>query len=67
MYSANIHEAKTHLSRLIEKAIAGEEVVISKAATEPRPLGILREKVSMAQDFDELSPEIMNAFLEEHE
>lgn len=27
----NIHEAKTHLSRLIEKALAGEEVVIAKA------------------------------------
>lgn len=27
----NIHHAKTHLSRLIEKALAGEEVVIAKA------------------------------------
>jgi prevent-host-death family protein len=27
----NIHEAKTHLSRLIEKAVAGEEVIIAKA------------------------------------
>jgi prevent-host-death family protein len=27
----NIHEAKTHLSRLIEKALAGEDVVIAKA------------------------------------
>jgi prevent-host-death family protein len=27
----NIHEAKTHLSRLIEQALAGEEVVIAKA------------------------------------
>jgi len=27
----NIHEAKTHLSRLVEKAVAGEEVIIGKA------------------------------------
>ncbi len=27
----NVHEAKTHLSRLIEKALAGEEVIIAKA------------------------------------
>jgi prevent-host-death family protein len=27
----NIHEAKTHLSRLVEKAAAGEEVIIGKA------------------------------------
>lgn len=31
----NIHEAKTHLSRLIEKALAGEDIVIAKAG---RPL-----------------------------
>jgi len=31
----NIHEAKTHLSRLIEQAVAGEDVVIAKAG---RPL-----------------------------
>jgi len=27
----NIHEAKTHLSKLIERVVAGEEIVISKA------------------------------------
>ena len=31
----NIHQAKTHLSRLIEQAVAGEEVIIAKAG---RPL-----------------------------
>ena len=30
-YVVNIHEAKTHLSRLIERAVNGEHVVISKA------------------------------------
>ena len=27
----NIHEAKTHLSRLIERAVSGEDVIIAKA------------------------------------
>jgi prevent-host-death family protein len=30
MGSVNVHEAKTHLSRLLEKVAAGEEIVISK-------------------------------------
>jgi prevent-host-death family protein len=31
MISVNIHEAKTHLSRLLERVVAGEEIIISKA------------------------------------
>ena len=31
MQTVNIHEAKTHLSRLIEKAVAGEPFIIAKA------------------------------------
>jgi len=31
MQTVNIHEAKTHLSRLLERVAAGEEVVIAKA------------------------------------
>jgi prevent-host-death family protein len=31
MTSVNIHEAKTHLSRLLERVAAGEEIIISKA------------------------------------
>jgi prevent-host-death family protein len=31
--TVNVHEAKTHLSRLLERVAAGEEVVISKAGT----------------------------------
>ena len=30
MTTVSVHEAKTHLSRLIEKVLAGEEVVISR-------------------------------------
>ncbi|HYA18009.1 MAG TPA: type II toxin-antitoxin system Phd/YefM family antitoxin [Bryobacteraceae bacterium] len=35
LVDVNIHEAKTHLSRLLEKALAGDEVIIKKAG---RPL-----------------------------
>lgn len=31
MISVNIHEAKTHLSRLLERVAAGEEIIIAKA------------------------------------
>ncbi|MGB5615285.1 MAG: type II toxin-antitoxin system Phd/YefM family antitoxin [Desulfobacterales bacterium] len=31
MISVNVHEAKTHLSRLLERVAAGEEILISKA------------------------------------
>lgn len=60
----NIHEAKTHLSRLIERATAGEETVIAKAgkpvarlvpyrsAPGPRRLGAWRGRVEIRADFD---------------
>jgi prevent-host-death family protein len=35
MKTVNIHEAKTHLSRLVEDALAGEEIIVAKAG---RPL-----------------------------
>ena len=74
MHTANIHEAKSQLSHLIEMAIAGEEVIISKAGkpmvklvpyhTEqgPRHLGVWHGKVNIPEDFDELTPEIASAF-----
>jgi prevent-host-death family protein len=64
----NIHEAKTHLSRLVERVEAGEEVVIARAGrpvarlvplarrTKPRVLGTLRGRIWMAPDWD--SPEV---------
>jgi prevent-host-death family protein len=57
MHTVNIHEAKTHLSRLLERAAAGEEIVIAKAgrpiarlvpldtSAEPRTLGLLAGSV----------------------
>lgn len=62
----NIHEAKTHLSRLVEEAANGESFVIAKAgkpmvkvirldATEQKPkrrLGFLKGKIEIPDDFD---------------
>jgi prevent-host-death family protein len=65
----NIHEAKTHLSRLLEKALAGEEVVIMKAgkplvrltpvATAPtrRKIGAAKGDFEVPQDFDAPLPD----------
>lgn len=62
MKTVNIHAAKTQLSRLIAEALAGEEVVISKAgmplvrlvpvdvATQPRQLGALAGQIVEADD-----------------
>jgi prevent-host-death family protein len=62
-----MHEAKTHLSRLVERAAAGEEVVIAKAGRpvarlvaledrSQRTPGFWKEKIAVADDWD--SPEI---------
>ena len=70
----NIHEAKTHLSRLVERAAAGEEIIISKAgrpvaqlgpiprAVTPREPGRWRGQVVLHDDFDELPSGIAAAF-----
>lgn len=70
----NIHEAKTHLSRLVERAAAGEEIIISKAgqpmarlgpipkAATPRKPGRWRGRVVIHEDFDELPADIAAAF-----
>ena len=75
----NIHEAKTHLSRLLEQVAAGEEIVIAKAGKPiaklvpyheiraPRTLGGWEGRVWMADDFDELPEEIAAAFRGERE
>ena len=71
----NLYEAKTQLSRLIEQAAAGEEIVIAKAGKpvarlvpfeprrEPRKPGLMKGQIWIAEDFDEPLPEeIMAAF-----
>jgi prevent-host-death family protein len=68
MATVNVHEAKTHLSRLLERVEAGEEIVIARAGRpvarlvplEPverrRPLGMYRGRIAMSADFDEPLP-----------
>ena len=64
MRSVNIHEAKTHLSRLLARVVRGEEIVLAKAG---RPIakivplvprlgrrvpGTARGRIVIAPDFD---------------
>jgi prevent-host-death family protein len=76
MKTVNVHEAKTHLSRLIDQAAAGESFVIAKAGKPmvkvtalPGPpagearLGFMRGEISVPDDFDELgADEIVTLF-----
>lgn len=72
--TVNIHEAKTHLSRLLQEVVAGGEIVIAKAGTplarlvpmgprvDPRPIG-LYDGVGwrMDDDFDVLPDDLAAA------
>jgi len=44
MRKVNVHEAKTHLSKLLDRAGAGEEIVIAKAGKPVAKLGPLEKK-----------------------
>jgi prevent-host-death family protein len=62
----NIHEAKTHLSRLIEDVASGNEILIAKGGRAmarlvplrrddtPRRPGLLKGKMRIAEDFERL-------------
>ena len=75
----NVHEAKTHLSRLLERVANGEEIVIGKAGRPvaklvpynevegPRSPGAWQGRVRIAPDFDELPPDVAAAFRGESE
>ncbi len=63
-----MHEAKTHLSRLAERAANGEEIVIARGGRPlaklvpvpdrpPRKLGVLHGRVRIGPDFDAPLPE----------
>jgi prevent-host-death family protein len=75
MDTVNLYEANTNLSKLFERAAAGEEIVIAKAGrplarlvplemrTTPRPLGLYAGQVWMGDDFnDPLPDDIQKAF-----
>ncbi|HET9210387.1 MAG TPA: type II toxin-antitoxin system Phd/YefM family antitoxin [Thermoanaerobaculia bacterium] len=78
MGTYNVHEAKTHLSRLLDRVAEGEEIVIAKSGRpvaklvrvnlEPRKPGRLKGRIHIAPDFDEPLPdEILTAFQGEKE
>ena len=70
----NIHEAKTHLSRLLERVQAGERITIAKAgkpvafliSAEERPpdrvAGLSKGKLVIHDDFDDPIPELEEYF-----
>lgn len=69
----NMHEAKSTLSKLVEKVNDGEEVVIAKAGKpvaklvkyevkEPRRLGLYDGQIWIADDFDEPDEELIALF-----
>jgi antitoxin (DNA-binding transcriptional repressor) of toxin-antitoxin stability system len=56
MRRVNMHEAKTHLSRLVEEAAAGEPFLICKAGRQPRRrLGLLAGQCQVPDDFDRIA------------
>lgn len=66
MVTVNIHEAKTHLSKLVDRAVKGESFVIAKAGkplvkvapldapAAPRRLGFLAGEIAVPKDFDRM-------------
>jgi prevent-host-death family protein len=74
MRITNIHEAKSQLSKLVDCALKGEEVIIARAGTPvvrlvpirqsdaPRQGGQWKGKVRIAADFDDLPDDIALAF-----
>ncbi len=68
MLTVNIHEAKTHLSRLVEQAVQGEPFVIARAGkplvmvsalsdappSPPKRLGFMAGQISVPDDFDRM-------------
>ena len=72
----NVHEAKTHLSRLLQRVAEGEEVTIARAGVpvaklvpvevkkNVRPLGFARGEIWVADDFDAPLPDYLLAAFE---
>lgn len=71
MHTINIHEAKTHLSRLVEEAAKGKPFIIAKAGkamvkvipldsptgAQVRRLGFLKAEIQVPDDFDRMGAE----------
>lgn len=71
----NVHEAKTHLSKLLDEVADGEEVIVAKAGVpvarlvpivaprEERPLGTETGRIVIHDDFDApLAPDVLSTF-----
>jgi prevent-host-death family protein len=71
--TVNVHEAKTHLSRLIQKAVQGEPFVIAKAGKplvvvtaltttgqrKPKRLGFMVGQFTVPEDFDRMGADVV--------
>lgn len=73
MRTVNIHQAKTHLSRLVDQAVKGEPFVIAKAGKpqvlvtaidapapgQARRLGFLAGQIKVPDDFDRMGADVI--------
>ena len=71
MQTVNMHEAKTHLSKLIDKAVKGEPFIIAKAgkplvkvmpldapeSAQIKKIGFMKNQIIVPNDFDEMGQE----------
>jgi prevent-host-death family protein len=75
MKTVNMHEAKTHLSRLVEQAVQGEPFVIARAGkplvkvtlvdgTPPRRTGFLAGQIDVPDDFDTMAEDEIRTLFE---
>ena len=73
METVNVHEAKTHLSKLLQRVAKGEEIIIAKAGKpvarlipetrkKKRTLGTMQGKFVVPEDFNEPLPELEELF-----
>lgn len=77
MQTVNIHEAKAHLSRFVDQAAAGEEIIIARAGkpvarlvalalveSAPRKLGLGKGQFSLPANFDALNADEIQGMFE---
>lgn len=76
MRVVNVHEAKTHLSRLLEEAVNGEPFIIAKAGKPmvtvtrfdppkaPKRLGFMEGQFTVPEDFDRMGEQEIQRLFE---
>lgn len=77
MQTVNIHEAKTHLSRFVDQAAAGEEILIARAGKpiarlvplesnddKPRVLGLGKGRFTLPDNFSRLNEDAIQSMFE---